>query len=156
MKNANSKSLQIKGALKTDHFTNCLLSSSITDGRLMAVNDKYLIMAWNCNNPGTINMVDSNNPCNLDSESNTFSIESSNILDMEFSPFDSNVFSFSNENKSIHVLKLVKPNEIKSDSYKLHLNKVHFINFNPVASNIICSSPSFGEIHIWDSVKFQK
>ena len=152
----NSKSKKIQGKELNKFFTNCKIPNTITDGRLMAVNDKYLIMAWNCNNPGTINMVDSNNPCNLNSESNTFSIESSNILDMEFSPFDSNVFSFSNENKSIHVLKLVKPNEIKSDSYKLHLNKVYFINFNPVASNIICSSTSFGEIHIWDSVKFQK
>ena len=152
----NSKSKKIQGKELNKFFTNCKIPNTIADGRLMAVNDKYLIMAWNCNNPGTINMVDSNNPCNLNSESNTFSIESSNILDMEFSPFDSNVFSFSNENKSIHVLKLVKPNEIKSDSYKLHLNKVYFINFNPVASNIICSSTSFGEIHIWDSVKFQK
>ena len=150
-----SKLKKIQGKELVNYFTNCKIPKTITDGRLMALNDKYLIMAWN-DNPGSINMVNSNEPFNMNLKTNTFSIENSNILDIEFSPFDSNVFSFSNENKSIYVVQIVKPNEIKSDSYKLHSNKVHFINFNPVASNIICSSTSFGEIHIWDSVKFQK
>ena len=151
-----SKSKKIQGKELNNCFTNCKIQNTLTDGRLMAVNDKYLIMSWNCNYPGTINMVDSNNPCNLDFESNTFSIESSNILDMEFSPFYSNVFSFSNENKKIYVAKITKENQIKSDFYDCHTNKVYFIDSNPSASNVICSSTSFGEIHIWDSIKFEK
>ena len=151
-----TKSKKIQGKELNNCFTNCKIQNTLTDGRLMAVNDKYLIMSWNCNYPGTINMVDSNNPCNLDFESNTFSIESSNILDMEFSPFYSNVFSFSNENKKIYVAKITKENQIKSDFYDCHTNKVYFIDSNPSASNVICSSTSFGEIHIWDSIKFEK
>ena len=39
--------------------------------------------------------------------------------------------------------------------YKKHKNKVNFIKFNPVASNIMCSSTLFREVHIWDSIKFE-
>ena len=86
-----SKLIKIHGKELNTHFINCKIPKTITDGRLMALNDKYLIMAWN-DNPGSINMVNSNEPFNMDLKTNTFSIENSNILDMEFSPFDSNIF----------------------------------------------------------------
>ena len=150
----SASKLKIQGKELNKHFTNCAIPNTITDGRLMAINNQYLIMAWDCDYPGYINMVDSNNPCNLNEISTTFSIESSNILDMEFSPFYSNIFYFSNENRKIYMTK-IKQNEIQSEFYNCHTNKVYFIDSNPVASNVICSSTSFGEIHIWDSVKFQ-
>ena len=96
MKNANSKSLQIKGALKTDHFTNCLLSSSITEGRLMAVNDKYLALAWM--GKGQIKLLNPYNPMNVSGFYSTASYEMCDILDMEFSPFDQDILSFGSEN----------------------------------------------------------
>ena len=144
---------KIQGKELSNHFTNCKIPNTITDGRLMAVNDQYLALTWDV--PGSINLVDSNNPCNLNKYYNIFSIENSNILDMEFSPFNSNILGFSNENKKIHIAKFVANNEIESDSYKYHSNKVCFINFNPIASNVICSSTSYGEVHIWDTINFK-
>ena len=149
-----SKLIKIQGKELNTHFFNCKIPKTITDGRLMAVNDLYLLMAWN-DNPGAINMVNSNEPFNMAHKTNTFSIENSNILDMEFCPFDSNIFYFSNENKKIFIAQITNQNEILSDFYNNHSNKVYFIDSNPVASNVICSSTSFGEIHIWDSVKFE-
>ena len=150
-----SKLKKIQGKELNNHFTNCKIPKTITDGRLLAVNDLYLLVAWN-DNPGVINMVNSNEPFNMALKTNTFSIENSNILDMEFSPFDSNIFYFSNENKNIYLTQITNQNEILSDCYNNHRNKVYFIDSNPVASNVICSSTSFGEIHIWDSFKFKK
>ena len=157
MKNANSKSLQIKGALKTDHFTNCLLSSSITDGRLMAVNDKYLALAWM--GKGQIKLLNPYNPINVSRFYSTASYEMCDILDMEFSPFDQDILSFGSENNSVYILRIHVQDEnninINSDVYSGHTKKVSLINFNPIASNIICSSTSYGEVHVWDSYIFQ-
>ena len=136
-------------------FTNCFIPDTITDGRLMALNDKHLALTIdNKSNKGIINLLNPNNPCNLNETYTLFTIENSNILDMEFSPFNSDVLAFSNENKHIHICNIKDNGEVDSDYYKHHTNKIHFINFNPAASNVICSS-SFGEVQIWDVVKFQ-
>ena len=63
MKNANSKSLKIQGAEIANHFSKCFLSYTLTDGRLMAVNDKYLALTWM--GKGKIKLLDSHNPMNL-------------------------------------------------------------------------------------------
>ena len=139
-------------------FTNCKIPNIKTDGRLMALNDKHLIMAWN-DEPGSIKIVNPNKPFKMDPEINIFSFEESHILDMEFSHFDSNIFYFSNENNNIYITKITEQNEILSDfsyCYDSHSSEVYFIDSNPVASNVICSSTLNGEIHIWDSVRFKK
>ena len=94
----DSKLIKIQGKELNKCFTNCIIPNTITDGRLMAVNDKYLIMAWN-DKPGAINVVNPDNPCDLENYIDTFNVQDSNILDMEFSPFNSDIFYFSNENK---------------------------------------------------------
>ena len=139
-------------------FTNCNLSRTSTEGRLISINEKYLAMAWK--SKGELNIVKSNNiPVNLSTNSSISLIEKSNILDIEFSPFENNILSFGNENKSVYIIKIKEENKkIILDSsmiYKKHKNKVNFIKFNPVASNIMCSSTLFREVHIWDSIKFE-
>ena len=157
MKNANSKSLKIQGAEKPNHFSKCFLSYTLTDGRLMAVNDKYLALTWM--GKGKIKLLDSHNPINLSNYYTTISCESADILDMEFSPFDNNVLSFSNEDKNVCIYKFEEMNEnsinINSEFYSGHSKKVGFINFNPVASNIMCSSTSYGEVNVWESKEFK-
>ena len=49
-------------------FTNCNLSKTSTEGRLISINEKYLAMAWK--SIGELNIVKSNNiPVNLSSNS---------------------------------------------------------------------------------------
>ena len=158
MKNANSKSLQIQGAEKTEHFTNCFLSSSITDGRSMAVNDKYLALTWIVK--GQIKLLNPYNPINMSKyNTTTVSFESCDILDMEFSPFDQNILSFGSENKSVYISRFDIRDEnnisVVPSIYSGHTQKVNLINFNPIASNIMCSSTSFEEVHVWDSIQFE-
>ena len=150
----DSKLIKIQGKELNNCFINCKIPNTITDGRLMADNDKYLIMAWN-NKPGAINVVNPDNPCDLENYIDTFNVQDSNILDMEFSPFNSDIFYFSNENNYIFEGKITQDNKLITDYYKFHKDKVYFINSNPVASNVICSGTSTSEIHIWDSIQFK-
>ena len=151
-----SKIKKIQGSEKKDYFTDCFLSRGLTEGRLIAVNDKYLAVA---SIPlGSMKLVDSNNPINM-SKAEDFIVENSNILDMEFSPFDNNILCHSNENNNVIISKITEENEnnmnISSSIYKRHVKKVNFVNFNPIASNIMCSSTSYGELHVWDSNQFK-
>jgi hypothetical protein len=54
---------KIDGFEMNKYFSNCSIPYITTDGRLMAINDKYLAMPWIV--PGEINIVKSNKPRNL-------------------------------------------------------------------------------------------
>ena len=56
----SSKVRKVKGILEKRNFTNCLLSSVSTEGRLFSVNEKFLAMSWK--NKGEIVVVDSSCP----------------------------------------------------------------------------------------------
>ena len=150
------KKVLIQGLEKRNFFSNCDLSSS-SEGRLLAVNDKYMALAWK--DKGIIKLVDSNKPKNLSQEFSSFSCGTGNILDMEFSPFDNGLLAFSDDNNAVFLSRIQEkeePNiEINSAAYLGHNRKVTFVNFNPVASNILCSSTSFGTVDIWESNQFK-
>ena len=85
-----------------EHFSNCDLSTISTEGRLIAVNEKYLAMYWK--NNSEIVIVDSSKPLTI--KDNLPRIKGlSNILDLEFSPFNNNILaSCDNGNKGNSVL----------------------------------------------------
>ena len=153
----NQKRALVQGVEKKSHFSNCFISSSTTDGRLMAINDKYLAIAYI--GKGNIKLLDSSQPINLMNNNSKVQFEDSNILDMEFSPFDSDLLCFSNENNHVFLSRInylsADNIEFNSDVYQGHEKKVNFINFNPIASNVMVSSTSFGDIHIWESKEFK-
>ena len=142
-------------------FTNCNLNSSNTEGRLISINEKYLSIA--SKSKGEINIIDfNNNTMESKSISNNSLIslkDKPNIYDIEFSPFYNNIIAVANENTDYEINSVII-SKVKEESKKLELNvlanhkhnkrKVNFVNFNPVTSNIICSSSLFRELHIWD------
>ena len=134
-----------------DDFQNCFLSEEQTEGRLIAVNEKYLAMSWI--NNGQIVLFDISN-----SKGNSFYFRwnNSNILDLEFSPFYNNILASGYSDNSVLLWNIQKdglPQNIKYSIYNKHKNKVNFINFNPIASDVICSSTIDGDIHIWSVEK---
>ena len=157
MDDKNQKRVLVQGLEKKGHFSNCFISSSITDGRLMSLNDKYLALAYL--SKGTIKLLDSSQPINLMNNNSKVQFEDSNILDMEFSPFDSDLLCFSNENNHVFLSRInylsADNIEFNSDVYIGHEKKVNFVNFNPIASNIMVSGTSYGDIHIWESKEFK-
>ena len=157
MDDKNQKRFLVQGVEKNIHFSNCFFNSTITDGRLMAMNDKYLALAYL--GKGNIKLLDSSQPINLTNHYSIIKIEESYILDMEFSPFDSNILCFCNENNHVFLSKInykaADNIEFNSSAYAGHEKKVNFINFNPIASNIMVSGTSYGDIHIWESKEFK-
>ena len=157
MDDENQKRYLVQGVEKKNYFSGCFLSFSISGERLMAVNDKYLALAYL--GKGNIKLLDSSKPNNFIYNYPTISLDESNILDMEFSPFDSDILGFCNENSKVLISKIncraTNDFELNSSAYEGHEKKVNFINFNPIASNIMVSGTSFGDIHIWESKEFK-
>ena len=152
-----TKNKRIQGVEQTEYFTNCWLSNYQTEGRLVAVNDKYLAISWM--EAGLIKLVNSYEPQNLLKNESGFKLEDSNILDMEFSPFDNGILCFSNANNNVYIVKLEDNGEgvinINSKPYIEHTKKINSVNFNPIVSHLMCSCTHNGDIHVWDSEKFK-
>ena len=94
---------------ETKYFSNCSLSTTSTEGRLISINEKYLAMAWK--NKGELNIIDSNNLKNSNTNNFITTSDKSNILDIEFYPFDTNILGFGNENNSVILSKILEENQ---------------------------------------------
>ena len=147
---------KIDGFEIKDHFSNCELSKASNEGRMIAVNEKYLAMIWK--NNAEIVIVDSSKPLSI--RDNLPRIKGlRHISDLEFSPFNNNIVSSCNVNKnninSVHLWKIPE-NGLHENltkellDYKGHTKKVIFINFNPVVSELICSGAITAEIRVWN------
>ena len=140
-------------------FSGCYISDQQTYGSLIAVNEKFLAMSWKYK--GRIFIVDSSNSSQSNqilSNGPYLQINDSKILDLEFSPFNNNILASAQSDNSILFWNI--PNEgltkiISNPNiiYNKHKNKVNFINFNPIAADVICSSTINGNIHIWSLEK---
>ena len=148
----------IEGFEYEKKFTSCPSLSFFSGRRFLAINDKYLAVLLD--KKGKINIAETNKPRNL-SYGNYMIIEGldKNILDLEFSPFDSNILAFSNDNKSVNLTRINNEENkfgCQTFSYLKHTNEaISFVNFNPIALNIMCSCSLKGELHVWDSNKLE-
>ena len=149
------KKINIEGKNKKGEFTNCFISEEQTEGRLIAVNNKYLAMAWkkDKNNNEGIVIVDSSKPTNIKSDLPKLKYNNKKIYDLEFSPFNNNLLASCYEDNTVGIWKIPENgiNE-KTNAYLIynHHKRVNFVNFNPISSDVICSSTHDGEIHVWN------
>ena len=151
-------SSKFSGFQMKDNFSNCNLSSNSTEGRPIAVNEKFLAISWR--NGGEIMIVDSFKPVNLKYDIPLIK-GYGHIYDLEFSPFNNIILSscinYSSDNSVL--LWEIPENGLKQDlkqellNYKEHTTKVSFVNFNPVVQDLICSGAFGGEIHSWNLTK---
>ena len=75
MNDKNQKKFIVQGFEKKDHFSNCFLNSTSTDGRLMALNDKYLALSYL--GKGNIKILNPSQPINLINNYSTIQLEES-------------------------------------------------------------------------------
>ena len=150
------KRLEIKELIMNQNkekFTNCNLSKKETEGRLIAVNDKFLAMSWD--EQGEIVIVNSSEPHDINEKQPHLNGYSKNIYDLEFSPFNSNILASCYDDNSV-LLWTIPDNGLNHNKnnnpeiYKEHNTEVRFVNFNKVSSNLICSCDLNGELHVWD------
>ena len=148
-----------KNALGEDQkevFTKCDVTTVSTEGRLLAVNGNFLAMAWN--NRGEIVVVDSSKPFGIKPDQPRIKGHHSNVLDLEFSPFSSDLLATSFDDYAVLLYKIPEgglKEHMKQEVqiYQKHTRKVPHVTFNPVASDIICSGAFQGEIHVWNVLK---
>ena len=113
---------------KKQKFTNLVINKSIIDGRLIAVNKKYLGVSYFTN--GEIALIDSSKPHKIENSQHRIKINNSSykIQDIEFSPFNDNILASAYENNSVLIWKIpegdIKENITKEfQIYKKHNNK---------------------------------
>ena len=148
-----------KNALGEDQkevFTKCDVTTVSTEGRLLAVNGNFLAMAWN--NRGEIVVVDSSKPFGIKPDQPRIKGHHSNVLDLEFSPFSSDLLATSFDDYAVLLYKIPEgglKEHMKQEVqiYQKHTRKVPHVTFNPVASDVICSGAFLGEIHVWNVLK---
>ena len=153
---APSKWKNALGEDKKEIFTSCSVSTVSTEGRLIAVNSNFLAMAWS--NEGEIVVVDSSKPFRLKSDQPRIKGHRSNILDIEFSPFSSDLIAATYDDCSVHLYKvpeggLTQNITQEAQLYTKHTKKTPFVTFNPLASDVICSAAFNGELHVWNALK---
>jgi len=144
------------GADKKEKFTNCSVTTVSTEGRLIAVNGNFLAMSWS--NIGEVVVVDSATPFSLKSDQPRIKGHRANILDLEFSPFSSDLLALAYDDNSVLLWKipeggLTEHMTQEVQIYQKHTKKVPFVTFNPIASDVVCSGAFLGELHVWNAIK---
>ena len=150
-----SKFKNAMGEDRREKFTSCSVSTVSTEGRLIAVNSNFLAMAWS--NMGEIVVVDSSNPFNLKADQARIKGHRANVLDMEFSPFSSDLLATAFDDSSVLLYKIPEGGLTENMTqevqiYQKHTKKVPFVTFNPLASDVVCSAAFNGEIHVWNAL----
>ena len=151
-----SKFKNVLGEDLKGKFTDCTVSTVSTEGRLIAVNANFLAMSWN--NLGEVVVVDSSTPFRMKPNQPRIRDHRANVLDLEFSPFSSDLLACAYDDYSVLLWKIpeggLKEHMTKEvQSYQNHTKKVPFVTFNPVASDCVCSGAFMGEIHVWSAIK---
>ena len=150
-----SKFKNALGTEKKEKFSDCSVTTVSTEGRIIAVNGNFLAMAWS--NMGEVVVVDSATPFRLKSDQYRIKGHRSNVLDLEFSPFSSDLLACSFDDYSVLLYKIpeggLTENMTKEvQIYQKHTKKVPFVTFNPVAADVVCSGAFTGEIHVWNVI----
>ena len=131
------------------------MSRISTEGRLLAVNKKFL--AFSYKNNGEIIIVDSSKPSKINDNQLCIRINKEIIKDIEFSPFDNNILSTC-ANNLVYLWKIPEnglDEDLVKESliFKEHNKKVNFVNFNPICKDVLCSGGFSNEILVWNGIK---
>ena len=153
---APSKFKNAMGEDKKEKFTSCSVSTVSTEGRLIAINSNFLAMAWS--NMGEVVVVDSANPFNVKPDQPRLKGHRANVLDLEFSPFSSDLLATAFDDSTVLLYKIPEGGLTEHITqevqiYQKHTKKVPFVTFNPIASDVLCSAAFNGEIHVWNALK---
>ena len=137
-------------------YLNCSVTTVSTEGRYLAVNGNFLALAWS--NMGEIVVIDSTNFISVKPDQPRIKGHRANVLDLEFSPFSSDLLAASFDDSMVLLYKIPEGGLTEHITqevqiYQKHMKKVPFVTFNPVASDVLCSGAFLGDIQIWNALK---
>ena len=96
-----------KNALGEDQkeaYLHCAVTTVSTEGRYIAVNGNFLAMSWS--NQGEIVVVDSLKPISVKPDQPRLKGHRANVLDIEFSPFCSDLLAATYDDCSVLLYKI--------------------------------------------------
>ena len=124
-----SKIIKLEGKEENENFTNCLLSSVSTEGRLFSINEEFLAMSWK--DKGEIVVLNSSCPFQIKLDQPRIKGPQSFIKDLEFSPFDNSILASSNEDNSVLLWKIPEEQITQNITKEFQIYKDHndIVNF---------------------------
>jgi len=159
-----SKFRHVHGSVgrKEECYDNVQCTSSAADSNLIAANEKYFAVPWQGGGgPFFVNQLDK--PGKVDATPSLFQGHSGAVLDLDFSPFDSEVIASASEDSIIRVWNFKKyvdastglslKEDVKEDdsaALRGHSKKVTLIRWHPVASNLLLSVSFDNTARVWD------
>ncbi len=103
-------------------------------------------------------IVDSSTPFNVKPDQPHLKGHRANVLDLEFSPFSSDLLAVFYDDNTVLLWKLgeggLKEHMTQEvQIYQKHMKKVPYVTFNPIASDVVASSAFSGELHVPNALK---
>ena len=136
------------------HFDMC---SANTEGRLLAVNPKFLAASWNTQNGG-VAIFNPFEPCSVKPDIPLIKGFKGPVLDLEFSPFRTDLLATASEDCSVRLFQIPEAGLTKTTHEELqslpgHVKKVTFVDFNPSVADCLLSASFDDTVKVWNVVK---
>ena len=136
------------------HFDMCTAN---TEGRLIAVNPKFLAASWNTQNGG-VAILDPFKPCSVKPDIPLIKGFKGPVLDLEFSPFRTDLLATASEDCSVKLFQIPEEGLTKTTHQELqslpgHVKKVTFVDFNPSVADCLLSASFDDTVKVWNVVK---
>ena len=156
-----SKFRHVHGSAGKDRYDNINSTPSSADSNIVAGNTRFFALPWNAGG-GPFVVHNLANLGRLETIPHMFNGHSSNIQDLDFSPFDDCVIASASEDASLKVWNFspfvddqglnLTANVPDSATVTLtgHTKKVTLARWNPVASDVLLSVSYDSTVRVWD------
>jgi coronin-1B/1C/6 len=130
-------------------------SRSAWDSNKVAASDKFVGVIWDASGGGAFAVLDINKVGKL-GQFPLITGHSGEVLDIEFSPFHSNIIASVSEDCYTKVWSIpeggLKDSNMDKPVQSLqgHKRKVGTLNFNPIANNVLATTSSDFTVKVWD------
>ena len=153
----DSKFRNVIGDTLKNAWNNFDMCTANSEGRLIAINNKFLAASWNVNNGG-IAVLDANNVGSVKPDLPYLRGFRGPVLDLEFSPFRTDLIAATGEDCSVKIFQIPEGGLTTTITQELqgfagHVKKCSFLNFNPSASDCLLSGSFDETIKIWSVAK---
>jgi len=130
------------------------LTKQAWDSNFIIANPKWIAVAWQVAGGGAVGVLKTGDFGRHDTVP-LFSGHKGPVLDLDFNPFNDNIFATASEDCFSKVWVIpeggIKENvEEAAQTLKGHKRKVGSIRFNPIAENILATAGTDYDIKVWD------
>jgi len=146
---------------REDIWDGVKMTKSAWDSNWVAASNKWVAVAWQTAGGGAVGILDASKPGKLEpTQVPLVSGHKGAVLDLEFDPFNENIFATASEDCTAKLWKipsegLANGSQLTTDlqTLKGHKKKVGIVKFHPVVENLIATAGTDNEVKVWDVEK---